>query len=179
MSEIKEYFLDGVKVYDLKVLPDERGFFAEALREDWKEFLGNEWIVQANISYSYPGVVRAWHRHSRGQIDYFLVLKGAMKICAYDDRKESPTRGHLVELIGSEDKLQLIRIPGKYWHGTRTLGPEPSLTSYFVTRLYDYKNPDEERRPWNDPTIIPTFINGRKDDLRVGKPWDWFYPPHR
>ena len=171
---MKEYPLEGVRVYELKVLPDERGFFAEALRSDWKELLGDEWIVQVNLSYSYPGIVRAWHRHLRGQVDYFLVLKGAMKICAYDDETRK-----MVEIVASEKKPSIVRIPGKYWHGTKTVSNEPSLTVYFVTRLYDYENPDEHRRPWNDPTIVPSEINGRKDDPRVGKPWDWFRPPHK
>jgi len=174
MIEIKNYPLEGVKVYELKVIPDERGFFAEALRQDWNEFFNGEWVVQVNLSYSYPGIVRAWHRHERGQIDYFLVVKGAMKICAYEEGT-----GKMVEIIGSENKPSVIRIPGKYWHGTKTISDIPSLTVYFVTRLYDYKNPDELRRPWNDPTIVPTEINGRKDDPRVGKPWDWFTPPHK
>lgn len=166
--------MDGAKIYELKKLPDERGFFCEILRQDWKDILGEEWIAQANLSYSYPGTIRAWHRHLRGQVDYFIVLKGAMKICAYDEEKKQ-----LDEIIASEHKLQIVRIPGHYWHGTRTIGNEPSLTLYFVTRLYDYKKPDEERRPWNDPTIIPKEINGKKDDPRVGKPWDWFRPPHK
>jgi dTDP-4-dehydrorhamnose 3,5-epimerase len=174
MIEVKNYPLEGVKVYELKVILDERGFFAEALRQDWNEFFNGEWIVQANLSYSYPGIVRAWHRHERGQIDYFLVVKGAMKICAYDEESK-----RMVEIIGSEHKPSIIRIPGKYWHGTKTISDIPSVTIYFVTRLYDYKNPDELRRPWNDPTIVPTEINGRKDDPRVGKPWDWFTPPHK
>ena len=174
MIDIKNYPLEGVKVYELKIIPDERGFFAEALRQDWGEFINGEWVVQANLSYSYPDIVRAWHKHERGQIDYFLVVKGAMKICAYDEET-----GKMVEIIGSEHKPSVIRIPGKYWHGTKTISDIPSLTVYFVTRLYDYKNPDELRRPWNDPTIIPTEINGRKDDPRVGKPWDWFTPPHK
>jgi hypothetical protein len=44
---------------------------------------------------------------------------------------------------------------------------------------YIYENPDEERRPWNDPTVIPKIINGRVDDDRCNKPWDWFYLPYR
>lgn len=166
--------LEGVKTYELRKFPDERGFFCEILRQDWKDILGEEWITQANLSYSYPEIVRAWHRHLKGQIDYFIVAKGAMKICAYDDKTKQ-----LNEIIASEYKLQVVRIPGHYWHGTKTIGNEPSLTIYFVTRLYDYKNPDEERRPWNDPTIVPTEINGKKDDPRVGKPWDWSRPPHK
>ena len=173
-SGIKTFSLEGVKTYDLNVLTDERGFFAEALRQDWNELLANKWIVQANISFSYPKIVRAWHKHERGQVDYFLVLKGTVKICAYDDKT-----GKLVEIIASEHKPRIVRIPGKYWHGTMTVSNTPSLIVYFVDRLYDYYNPDEVRRPWNDKSIIPTEINGRKDDPRVGKPWDWFYPPHK
>jgi dTDP-4-dehydrorhamnose 3,5-epimerase len=171
---MKEYALKGVKVQEINLIPDERGFFAEALRQDWKDLLDEEWIVQANISYSYPDIVRAWHKHERGQVDYFLVLKGAMKICAYEEET-----GKLVEIIASGEKPSIVRIPGKYLHGTKTVSNTPSLTVYFVTRLYDYKSPDEIRRPWNDQTIIPTEINGRKEDPRVGKPWDWFAPPHK
>lgn len=171
---MKEYPLKGVKTYQLKILPDERGFFAEALRKDWKELLEDEWITQANISYSYPNIIRAWHKHLRGQIDHFLVLKGAMKICAYEEET-----GRMAEIITSGEKPTLVRIPGKYLHGTKTVSNEPSLTVYFVTRLYDYQNPDEIRRSWDDPKIIPTEINGKKNDPRVGKPWDWFRPPHK
>jgi len=174
-----KYGLEGVQIYDVKIMPDERGFFAEALRQDWSELLGNEWIDQVNLSYSYPEVVRAWHRHLRGQVDYFLVVQGSMKICAYDGDEKSATKGHLAEVVASEHRPQIVRIPGKYWHGTKTIGHKPSLTIYFVTKLYDYKNPDEERRPWNDMKIVPTAINGKVEDPRVGKPWDWFYPVHR
>ncbi|MGD0496239.1 MAG: dTDP-4-dehydrorhamnose 3,5-epimerase family protein [Candidatus Bathyarchaeia archaeon] len=171
---MKEYPLKGVKTNEINILPDERGFFAEALRQDWKEMFLDEWITQVNVSSSYPNVVRAWHKHVRGQVDYFLVLKGAMKICAYEEET-----GKLAEVITSSEKPTIVRIPGKYLHGTKTVSNEPSLTVYFVTRLYDYKNPDEVRRPWNDQKIVPTEINGKKDDPRVGKPWDWFSPPHK
>ncbi|MGC8895141.1 MAG: dTDP-4-dehydrorhamnose 3,5-epimerase family protein [Candidatus Bathyarchaeia archaeon] len=171
---MKEYSLKGVKVQEINIIPDERGFFAEALRQDWKDLIEEEWIVQTNISYSYPNIVRAWHKHEKGQVDYFLVLKGAMKICAYEEET-----GKMVEIIASGEKPSIVRIPGKYLHGTKTVSNTPSLTVYFVTKLYDYKNPDEKRRPWNDPKIIPTEINGKKDDPRVGKPWDWFQPPHK
>ena len=170
---MKEYPLQGVRTYELNLLPDERGFFAEALRQDWQDFI-DEWIAQANLSFSYPGMVRAWHKHLRGQVDYFLVVKGAMKICAYDEETK-----RLAEVIANGEKPTLVRIPGFYYHGTKTVSSESSLTVYFATRLYDYKNPDEERRPWNDPKIIPSEINGNKNDPRVNKSWDWFYPPHK
>ena len=171
---MKEYALKGVKTYEINLLPDERGFFAEALRQDWKEFLDDEQVAQINLSYSYPNVVRAWHKHTRGQIDHFLVIKGAMKICAYDEET-----GKMAEVIASGKKPTVVRIPGKYLHGTKTISNEPSLLVYFVNRLYDYKNPDELRTDWNDPKIVPTEINCKKDDPRVGKPWDWFRVPYK
>ena len=171
---MKEYALAGVKTYDINILPDERGFFAEALRIDWKQFFEDEQILQINLSYSYPNIVRAWHKHNRGQIDHFLVLQGSMKICAYDEET-----GKMAEIVATGKKPTVVRVPGKYLHGTKTVSNEPSLLVYFVNRLYDYKNPDELRRPWNDITIVPTEINGKTADPRVGKPWDWFLPPHK
>ena len=162
--------LEGVRTLDVKKLPDERGFFAEMVRGDWAEFLGGDTLVQSNLSSSFPGMIRAWHRHERGQVDYFVVVKGAMKICAYDDRPGSPSRGQLDEVIASAERLQVVRVPGHYWHGTKTIGSEGSLTVYMVSRLYDYKSPDEERRPWNDPTVI---------DPRSGAPFDWNKAPHK
>lgn len=162
--------LTGIKILDVKPHYDERGHFSELLRVDWKEFFESESILQISLSYSYPGVVRAWHHHSRGQVDYFIVIEGTMKVCAYDDREGSPTRGQMDEIVVSGEKPQVVRVPGYYWHGTKTLGIEPSVTLYAVTKLYDYKNPDEERRPWNDPAII---------DPRTKQPYDWNKPIHK
>ena len=170
---IKEYPLEGVKTYELNIIPDERGFFVEAVRQDWQDFF-DEWVAQVNLSYSYPNMIRAWHRHLHGQVDYFLVIRGAMKICAYDEQ----TR-RLAEIISAENRPTLVRIPGHYYHGTKTISNEPALAVYLVTRLYDYEDPDEKRKPWNDPSIIPSEINGNKNDPRVNQPWDWFSPPHK
>jgi dTDP-4-dehydrorhamnose 3,5-epimerase len=179
LSAVKELGLRGLKLADLERFPDERGVFTEVIRTDWRELLCGDNIVQANLSVTFPGMVRAWHRHTRGQTDYFLVLKGSIKVCAYDDDEDSPTKDHLVEAVLSEDRMQILRVPGVYWHGFKVLSPKPVYLIYFTNRLYDYINPDEERRPWNDSKIIPVRINNKTDDPRVGKPWDWLYPPHR
>ncbi|MFQ5911218.1 MAG: dTDP-4-dehydrorhamnose 3,5-epimerase family protein, partial [Thermoplasmata archaeon] len=138
-------YLPGVRVRDLKMLPDERGFFCELLRGDWDDLLGDEPIVQANLSVNYPGIIRAWHQHVRGKVDYHVVLKGAMKICAYDAREESETRGHLSEVVLNSERLQVVRIPGHYWHGVKNVGSEPSTTIYFHNKLYDYVSEFDER----------------------------------
>lgn len=166
--------LPGVKIIELKRNIDERGSFTEIIRKDWKDLLEDDEIVQANLSISYPGIIRAWHKHERGQVDYFLVIKGALKICAFDEETEE-----LNEIVSSEEKLQIVRIPGKYWHGTKTVSSYPSILIYFVNKLYDYKNPDEIRRSWNDKEIVPKIINGKTNDPRCNKPWDWLALPHK
>ena len=165
--------LPGITVKPLKPIPDERGFFTEAMRTDWKDLFQEDNIAQANVSMSYPSVIRAWHRHKRGQTDYFLVLKGATKICAYDEKAQE-----LNEVVSTEKNLQIVRVPGSYWHCFKVVSNKPAMLLYFTTRLYDPSNPDEERRPWDDPTLVPKSINGKKSDLRVGKPWNWNRPPH-
>ncbi|MCW4047195.1 MAG: dTDP-4-dehydrorhamnose 3,5-epimerase family protein [Candidatus Bathyarchaeota archaeon] len=166
--------LKGLTIKPMKRFSDERGFFAEIMRSDWKDLFGDDKIVQANISVTYPTVIRAWHRHIKGQNDYFVALRGCLKICAYDEKTKE-----LNEIISTSQDLQIIRTPGYYWHGFKVLGNEPAMLLYFTTKLYNYANPDEERRPWDDQTLIPKSINGKKDDPRVGKPWDWNYPPHK
>lgn len=139
--------LPGVRLHDLKRNTDERGFFTELFRDDWKDFIDNDKIVQVNISMSKPDVIRAWHHHTRGQIDYFFVIKGEVKIGVYDGREGSKTKGKYDMIRLSGEKPQILRVPGFYWHGTKCVGKEPSTTLYLVTRLYDTKNPDEERMP--------------------------------
>lgn len=166
--------LEGIVVRPLKRLNDERGAFTELLRQDWKDLLGKDCPVQANFSVTYPGMIRAWHRHVRGQVDYMVVTKGSLKICVYDEET-----GELNEIISSGQDLQAVRVPGHYWHGFKALGDETAFLVYFTTNLYDYRDPDEERRPWDDPTIKPKSINAKKNDPRIRKPWDWNHPVHR
>ena len=166
--------LQGIRIKPISRLPDERGFFTEVMRKDWKELFGEDTVAQANLSSTYPGVIRAWHRHLRGQVDYFLALKGLIKICAFDNETKE-----LDEVISSALNLQVVRIPGHYWHGFKALGDESAMLLYFTTNLYDPANPDEERRSWNDPLLVPKIINGKKNDVRVGKAWDWNLPAHK
>ena len=164
--------LPGIIVKPLQRFADERGLFTEIMRSDWTDVFGDE-VCQANMSISYPGVVRAWHKHEKGQIDRFLVVRGALKICAYDDETRE-----LDEVVSTGENLQVVRVPGCYWHGFKVVGNETATLVYFVNRMYCHSDPDEIRRPWNDPTVVPALVNGRKND-RCGIPWDWFAHPFK
>ncbi len=165
--------LKGIVVRPLTRFYDERGHFSEMMRADWEDVFDDK-VMQANHSFTFPGIVRAWHRHQRGQVDWFIPLKGTLQICAYDDATME-----LDEILVTGESLRIVKIPGHYWHGFRVVGNEPGLLVYFVNRLYDHKSPDEERRPWDDRAVAPVSINGDEEDPRCGKPWDWFHPPHQ
>ena len=161
--EIQDYDL-GVKTLKPKINSDDRGFVTEIFRTDWIECFDGIIPKQINLSDSKPCTIRAWHKHTRNQTDYFLVKKGKVKICIFDGEKESKTFGKLVEIVVSGDEFKIVKVPGHFWHGTKTLSDIPSETIYFLTNLYDYDNPDEERLDWNDPSII---------DPKTQKPYDW------
>ena len=152
--------IDGVEVRDLQVNADERGHLVEVFREDWE--LYDPEPAMSYYSMSYPGVVRAWHRHRRGQVDHFVCPKGRIKVGVYDDREGSPTREELNTFVVGEHNQQVVRIPGDCWHGFKTIGDEPTFLINFPTKLYDYDNPDEERLPPHTDEI----------------PFDWDEQPH-
>jgi len=160
---IKTYGL-GVQKITPNLHKDNRGFLGELLRLDWGELLPNFTIKQVLLSQSKPGIIRAWHKHLRNQIDLILVLKGTVKICIYDGDSNSKSFGDLIEINVDSNTPEIIKIPGHLWHGTKNTGVETSETIYFINNLYDYDNPDEERIDWDDPTII---------DPNTQKPFDW------
>jgi dTDP-4-dehydrorhamnose 3,5-epimerase len=135
----------GTSVRKLQVNADERGHLVEMFREDWEEY--DPVPAMSYYSMTYPGVVRAWHRHTRGQVDHFVCPKGRIKVGVYDDRDGSETRGELDTHVVGEHSQELVRIPGDCWHGFKALGDGPALLVNFPTALYDYDDPDEERLP--------------------------------
>ena len=144
--------IHDVEVRDLQVNADERGHLVEIFREDWELFDPDP--SMSYYSMTYPGVVRAWHRHLRGQIDHFVCPKGRIKVGVYDGREDSSTEGELDTFVVGEHNQQVIRIPGDCWHGFKAIGDESAFLVNFPTNLYDYDDPDEERLP-HDTDKIP------------------------
>ena len=152
--------IQGVEVKELQVNADERGHLVEIFREDWDVYEPEP--AMSYYSMTYPGVVRAWHRHNEGQVDYFVCPKGRIKIGIYDDREGSSTQGELNTFVIGEHDQRAVRIPGDCWHGFKAIGDEPAFLINFPTNLYDYEEPDEERLPYDTDEI----------------PLDWEEEPH-
>ena len=141
--------IEGVKTKQLKVIPDERGRLMEILREDDEMF---ERFGQVYMTTNYPGVVKAWHYHHK-QTDNVVCISGMIKLVLHDGRDDSSTKGETNEFFIGEHNRMLIQIPTFVYHGWKCISEKESLVINIVTQPYDYKNPDEHRREWDDPEI--------------------------
>lgn len=133
--------IEGVKLKDLKPIPDERGRVMEILRADDEVF---EKFGQVYMTTAYPGVVKAWHYHKL-QTDNMAVIKGMMKIVVYDSRKGSPTYGEVNEFFLGDHNFKLIHIPKMIYHGFKCIGREEAVVINVPTEPYNHERPDEYR----------------------------------
>ena len=141
--------IEGVQIKRLTPHADERGYLMELLRSDDEIFTT---FGQCYVSLNYPGVIRAWHYHKR-QDDYFVVVKGMVKVGLYDMREDSPTHGEVSELYLGDNNNIVLKIPAGVAHGYKTVGVEPSLLVNFPTEVYNREEPDEHRLPWDTDQI--------------------------
>ncbi len=141
--------IDGVKTKVLKVIADERGFLMEMLRSDDELF---ERFGQLYITACYPNVVKGWHYH-RKQIDHFVCVKGMAKVVLYDSREDSPTKGEINEFFMGEKNPILLKIPRLVMHGFKAIGNESAHIINCPTEVFNYKEPDEFRKPYDTDEI--------------------------
>lgn len=148
--------IHGVEVKELSTFPDERGFFRELVRSTDPFF--SEGFGQWSHSLMYPGVIKAWHIHSK-QVDWWYVTGGVLKVALSDRRTDSPTFGELMEWVMGDGRDPIIlKIPPGVAHGCKCLAGPASLF-YITSRTYDPQ--DEGRIPYDDP--------------KIG--YDWLAPP--
>ncbi|KKM62438.1 hypothetical protein LCGC14_1521700 [marine sediment metagenome] len=141
--------IQGVEVKQLARHADERGFLMEILRSDDPIFTK---FGQCYVSMNYPGVVRAWHWHQK-QDDFFVVVKGMIKVGLCDMREGSATHGEVSEFYLGENNNIVLKIPVGVAHGYKTVGVEPSLLINFPSEVYNREEPDEYRLPWDTDQI--------------------------
>ncbi len=71
----------------------------------------------------------------------------------HDRRENSPTRGVTQVVYAGADTPLLVTIPPGVVHGYRVLGTERVRLFYHTSEAYDPANPDEQRIPFDDPSV--------------------------
>ena len=143
--------IDGVEIVPLKIIPDERGRVMHMLKATDKHF---EKFGEIYFSVVYPNVIKGWHLHKKMTINY-AVPYGKIKLVLYDDRKDSKTKGELMEIFIGEDNYCLVKVPPMIWNGFKGVGLTHSIVANCATIPHD---PDE---------II------RKDPFTKDIPYNW------
>jgi dTDP-4-dehydrorhamnose 3,5-epimerase len=142
--------IDGVGIYPLRKIPDERGAVMHMLRCDAPHFEG---FGEIYFSTVYPGAIKAWHLHTRMALNY-AVVSGMIKLVLFDDRPDSPSRGQLMELFVGDQNYCLVHVPPKVWNGFKGCGAQTAIVANCATHPHDPQeiqrlDPFSERIPYS------------------------------
>ncbi len=144
----------GVSFYESKTHVDDRGTLCEMFNPSWG------WH-KVPLKYAYfitirPGKVKGWavHRHHE---DRYFIMFGDLELVLYDSRKNSPTYKKVFKIYLSEKNRRAINIPAGVYHAIQNIDDRDVILANFPTKLFDYKNPDKYRLPYNTKEIPHNF----------------------
>ena len=143
----------GLKIVQLKIYHDNRGFFVERFNQKLFQELGLPiHYFQDNHSLSAPNVIRGLHfQNNPSQAKLVGCLRGKILDVAVDIRKDSPTLGKYFSIELSAENGKLLFIPEGFAHGFAVLGNEPADVMYKVDNQFSKEGDGGIR--FNDPDL--------------------------
>ena len=147
-SHTSPSLIDGVVVYPLRQIPDERGKVMHMLKAGDAHFRG---FGEIYFSMVMPGAVKGWHLHQRMVINYAVPI-GHIKLVLFDNREGSRSKGVIEEHFLGPDNYLLVQVPAFVWNGFKGYGSEPALVANCASIPHD---PDEIERldPMNNDVV--------------------------
>ena len=162
--EVSNSSISDVKILEIDIFEDERGFFQETFNHKTLKSHGIHFeCLQVNKSLSIAcKTIRGLHYQlpPLAQAKLVRVSKGSILDVALDIRKNSPTFGmHTKEILSSQKKNQLF-IPKGFAHGFLTLEANTEV-EYLVDNYYSR---DMDRGIfWNDSVLSIDWGISEKD----------------
>ncbi len=145
--------IHGVEIVDLRRHHDDGGAMTELLRvtDGCAEALAGFTVRQVNYSEVEPGVVKAFHVHTRQTDVWYVPPSDRMLLVLVDVRKGSPTEGAQMRFVVGGGASRLVRIPPGVAHGVRNVGAATGRVIYFVDVQFSAapEDCDEGRLPWD------------------------------
>lgn len=151
--KVTESPLQGIKIIELQVFGDSRGFFVERYNEKKFQEAGIPTnFFQDNHSRSAPNVIRGMHyQYQPTQGKLVGAINGSILDVVVDIRPESVTYKQSFSIELSDMNGTLLWVPGGFAHGFCVLGDQPADILYKVNAPY---TPEFEGGiMWNDPDI--------------------------
>lgn len=151
---LQETSVADVRLVELDVIEDDRGFFARLWDESEFHRAGIDvsW-VQANIGFSpRPGTTRGLHlqRHPHGEWKLVRCTLGALFDVAVDLRADSPTFGSWFGAELTQANRRMVLVPPGCAHGYRTLVADTEL---FYMTSHEYVSGSVTGVRFDDPAF--------------------------
>ena len=119
MTKIIEEKLNGLKLIQLDIYTDNRGYFSEKFKKSSFEKIGITGnFIQDNFSFSKAGVIRGLHYQKKpDQAKLVSVTRGKIIDIAVDIRCKSPSFGQHYAAELSAENGRCLYIPAGFAHG--------------------------------------------------------------
>jgi len=114
--------INGVLITPLKIITVKGGDVLHAMKSSDDGFSG---FGEAYFSVIDYGVIKAWKRHKKMQIN-FIVPKGKIRFVLYNDRDGHEVNNYQ-EVILSLNNYSRLTIPPMIWFGFQGLAEESSM----------------------------------------------------
>ena len=124
--------IKGVIVTPQKRIIDGRGGIMHMQKASDSIFKG---FGEIYFSFANPGVVKAWHVHSKMYVNN-CVVAGTAKLVCYD-LKNSKTQGNLMEIYLGRDNYCTVQIPPGVANGYMTIGNKPVILANCASIEHD------------------------------------------
>ena len=145
--------IEGVRVIELARHADDGGAMTELARltDGRAAGLGDFTLRQVNYSEMAPGVIKAFHLHTRQTDVWFVPPSDRMLVLLLDVRKGSRTEGVRQRLVLGNGTSRLLLIPPGVAHGVRNLAERAGRIIYFTDLQFSPEPAtcDEGRLPWD------------------------------
>jgi dTDP-4-dehydrorhamnose 3,5-epimerase len=161
--------IEGLIVFEPKVIEDARGFFMESYNAN--SFLNDGCIdakfVQDNRSMSHKGVIRGLHYQigASAQAKLVTVLKGEVIDFVVDCRKDSATYKKSYQILLTEQNKKQLFVPRGFAHGFLVLKDN---TEFFY-KCDNFFNKDAERGLSFFDQSIHIELPFRKEELIISE----------
>ena len=147
--KITELEIEGLKLIEPRVFPDNRGYLYESYTEKyWRDVN----FVQDNVAFNHKkNTIRGMHYQEKNyQAKLVSCVRGSILDVVVDVRKDSETFGQWVSAILSDENHHQLWIPKGFAHGYRTL-EDNTIVTYKADEFYD---PSDYRGfIWSDKSV--------------------------
>lgn len=138
--------INGVIKRDLKKIVDDRGNLVELWSAGWSD--ASDFLPPAHSyqSATNKGITKGWHIHAV-HTDQLSLTHGKIQMCLIDVRSESPTFGHINNLLLDSASPTLLKISPGVFHAWKALSSQDAYIINFQSHPYD--SADEIHFPLN------------------------------